>query len=77
MTAGFSCKKGISGGEPVVKYLWLWVVVESVESCSCEKWEAASWGRGQFENAKEGESPPLEAATKQRLMKTEKTLYVL
>jgi hypothetical protein len=33
--------------------------------------------RGQFKNPDEGESPQLEAATKQRLMKTEKTLCVL
>jgi hypothetical protein len=30
-----------------------------------------------FENPEEGERPPLEAATKQRLVKTEKTLCVL
>jgi hypothetical protein len=30
-----------------------------------------------FENPQEGERPPLEAATKQRLVKTEKTLCVL
>jgi hypothetical protein len=52
-------------------------VIESVESSSCEKWEAGSWGQGQFRNPEEGECPPLEAATKQQLMKTEKTLCVL
>jgi hypothetical protein len=61
----------------VVKWLWLWLwVVESVESCSCEKWEAGKWGRGQFGNTEEAERPPLESATKQRLVKTE-TLCVL
>jgi hypothetical protein len=38
----------------------------SVESCSCEKWEAGIWGRGQFGNPEEGERQPWEAATKQR-----------
>jgi hypothetical protein len=33
-------------------------------------WEAGSWDRGQFGNPKEGERPPFEAATKQRLFKT-------
>jgi hypothetical protein len=33
--------------------------------------------RGQFANPEEGERPPLGDATKQRLMKTEKTLCVL
>jgi hypothetical protein len=47
-----------------------WFIVESVESCSCVL-EAGSWDREQFEN------PPLEAATKQRLVKTSKTLCVL
>jgi hypothetical protein len=47
------------------------VVVRSV------KWEAGSWGRGEFGNPEEEERPPLEAATKQRLGKTEKTLCVL
>jgi hypothetical protein len=32
-----------------------------------------AWIRGQFGNLEEGERPPLEAATKQRLVKTEKT----
>jgi hypothetical protein len=39
---------------------------EPVESYSCGKWEAGSWGRGQFGNPEEGERPPLKAATKQR-----------
>jgi hypothetical protein len=39
--------------------------------------EAGSGGRGQFENLEEGECPPLEAVTKQRLVTTEKTLCVL
>jgi hypothetical protein len=34
-------------------------------------------GQGQFGNPEEGERPPLKAATKQRLMKTEKILCVL
>jgi hypothetical protein len=35
-------------------------------------WEAAgSWGRGQFGNPEEGERPPLEAVTRERLMKTQ------
>jgi hypothetical protein len=34
-------------------------------------------GREQFGKAKEGERPPLKASTKQRLVKTEKTLCVL
>jgi hypothetical protein len=50
---------------------------ELVESCSCEEWEAGSWGRGQFGNPEEGERQPFEAANKQRLVKTEKTLCVL
>jgi hypothetical protein len=33
--------------------------------------------RGEFGNPEEGERPPLEAATKQRLEKNEKTLCVL
>jgi hypothetical protein len=41
--------------------------------CDC----AASWGRGQFTNAGQRECPPLEAATKQRLEKTDKTSCVL
>jgi hypothetical protein len=39
-------------------------------SCELLLWEAASWGRGQFGNPEEGERWSLEAATKQRLMKT-------
>jgi hypothetical protein len=50
---------------------------EPVESCSCEKWEAASWDRRQLGNTEEGERPHLEAATKQRLVKSKKTLCVL
>jgi hypothetical protein len=52
-------------------------LVESVESWNYEKWGAGSWGRWQFGNPEEGERPPLEVATKQRLVKTEKTLCVL
>jgi hypothetical protein len=40
-------------------------VTKSAESCSCEMWEADSWGRWQFGNPEEGERPPLEAVTKQ------------
>jgi hypothetical protein len=47
------------------------LLVESVEVCSCEKWEAGSWGRGQVQR------PPLEAATKQQQMNAGKILYVL
>jgi hypothetical protein len=57
---------------PVVVLLW-----ESVQTYSCEKWEAGSWDRGQFGNPEEGERPPLEAATKQRPAKTEEILCVL
>jgi hypothetical protein len=46
-------------------------------SCGCEKWEAGSWGRELLGNPEEGERPSLEAATKQRLVKTEKTSWVL
>jgi hypothetical protein len=52
-------------------------MIELVESCSCEKWEAGSWGRGQGGNLGEGGRQPLKAATKQRLVKTEKNLCVL
>jgi hypothetical protein len=48
-----------------------------VGSWSCEKREPGSLGWGQFGNPEEEEHPPLEAATKQRLVKTEKTIYVL
>jgi hypothetical protein len=53
------------------------VVVESIKSCSCEKWEDSSWDRGQFENPEKGERQSLEAATKQQLVKIEKMLCVL
>jgi hypothetical protein len=46
-------------------------MVESVERCSCEKWEAGSWGQGQFRNPEEGEHLLLEATTKQGLVKTQ------
>jgi hypothetical protein len=52
-------------------------IIESLESDSRDKWDAGSWGWGQFGNTEEGERPPLEPATKQKLMKTEKTLCVL
>jgi hypothetical protein len=37
-------------------------------SCCCEKLVAEA--RGQFGNPEEGERPPLEAATRQRLVRT-------
>jgi hypothetical protein len=40
-------------------------------SCCCEKLVAED--RGQFRNPEEGERPPLEAATEQRLAKTQQT----
>jgi hypothetical protein len=40
-------------------------------------WEAGTWGREYFGNIEEVERPPLEAATKQRPVKIEKTVYVL
>jgi hypothetical protein len=42
-----------------------------------EKWVAGSWGRGEVGNPEKGERPRLKAATKQRLMKTERALCVL
>jgi hypothetical protein len=33
-------------------------------------WAAGSWDRGQSEKSEEGERPPLEAVTKQQLVKT-------
>jgi hypothetical protein len=47
-------------------------MIESVESCFCEKREAGSRGRWQSGNLREGE-----AARKQQLMKTKKALCVL
>jgi hypothetical protein len=52
-------------------------LVESVESSSSEKWETGSWGQGELENLHERERPPLEAATKQRLVRTEKTVCAI
>jgi hypothetical protein len=51
-------------------------MVESVENFSCEEWEARNRGLVKFGNP-EGERPPLEVTTKQRLVKTGKTLCVL
>jgi hypothetical protein len=48
---------------------WL---VHSVERCCYENWNASSWGRGQFRNLEE-ERSPMEVATKQRVVKIEKT----
>jgi hypothetical protein len=49
-------------------------LVDSVQRCSCE---VAESGRGMLEKPEEDERPPLEGATKQRLVKTEKTSCVL
>jgi hypothetical protein len=52
--------------------------IESLVGYSCEMREAGSWGRGQFGNPEEKEGrSPLEADTKQRLVKTEKTTYAV
>jgi hypothetical protein len=48
-----------------------------VESYSCEKWEAGSWGQVEFGNPEEKERAPLKAAAKQRLLQTEKTSCVM
>jgi hypothetical protein len=53
------------------------VVAESVESCSFEKWETGSWRLRGFGNPEEGERQPLETATKQWIVKTDKTFCVL
>jgi hypothetical protein len=50
---------------------------KAFKSYSCEKWEAGSWGLGQFGKPEEAERPPVEAATKWRLVKIQKTLCVL
>jgi hypothetical protein len=42
----------------------------SYSRCELLLWEAGIWGRGQFGNPEEGERPPLEAGTKQRLVRT-------
>jgi hypothetical protein len=47
------------------------LLVESAENWSCEKLKSDNWYLSQFGNAEEGEYPLFEAATKQRLMKTE------
>jgi hypothetical protein len=52
-------------------------MIESVECYCCEKWESGNRIWEQFGNPEKGESPPLEAATKQQLVKTEKALCVL
>jgi hypothetical protein len=52
--------------------MWPWLWTDSVESCSCEKWEAGR-GRGEFGKPEEREGQTLETATKQRLVKNEKT----
>jgi hypothetical protein len=53
------------------------VVVELVQSYSYEKRKACNWGQGEFGIQEEREHARLEAATEQRLEKTEKTLCVL
>jgi hypothetical protein len=45
-------------------------VSQLVESC-------CKGGGGEFGNPEEGERPPIETATKQRVVKTEETLCVL
>jgi hypothetical protein len=45
--------------------------------CELLLWETGRWVREQFGNPEEGERPLLEAATEQRLEKTEKNLGVL
>jgi hypothetical protein len=52
-----------------LNFEWLVESVQSVKSCC---YEAVGWGRREF-----GNPEPLEAATKQRLIKTEKTLCEL
>jgi hypothetical protein len=49
----------------------------SVVTYDTDSGEAGSWGRREWSNKEKGERPPLEAATKQGLVKTEKTLCVL
>jgi hypothetical protein len=55
-----------------------WLVSEEFygkfENCCCSV--VVRWGLGPFENPEERKRPPLKAATKQRLGKTEKTLCV-
>jgi hypothetical protein len=68
------------GGKPlVVKYLWLnselWLSHLRVAVVRNEKLIADTGG--QFRNPEEEQRSPLEAATKQRLLKAEKTLCVL
>jgi hypothetical protein len=46
---------------------WL---IESIESCGCERWEVGSLGQEKFGNPGEGERPSLKAATKQQLVYT-------
>jgi hypothetical protein len=40
-------------------------------------YSCAKLGRGQFGNPEKGERPSLQPATRQRLVKTKKTLYLL
>jgi hypothetical protein len=44
---------------------------------SCEKQKAGSLGQGQSANPEEGECPPLEAATKELLVKTVVTVIFI
>jgi hypothetical protein len=54
-----------------VKWVGWWVRgLLRYSRCELLLWEAGSWGTRQFGNPKEKERLPLEAATKQRLMKT-------
>jgi hypothetical protein len=50
---------------------------KSVESFGCEKWQAGSEAGEISETQRKGERPPLETATKQRLVETEKKIYML
>jgi hypothetical protein len=48
-----------------------------LERCKCGKCETGSRGWGNIRNQEEGEHPLFEAANKQLLVNTEKTLCVL
>jgi hypothetical protein len=52
-------------------------VAESVASCSCENEKLVAEAGDNSGTQRKGELSLLEAATKQRLVKTEKTLSVL
>jgi hypothetical protein len=52
-------------------------LTDSVGNCSFEKREAGKWGTKEFWKSEEGKRQQLKAATRQRILNTEKTLYVL